>query len=144
MKRLRAAAAAILLLTSCTQDRPTSLSPTASSGPSMSETPGAPAAPSNLEARRVWNQIDLTWTDNSDNESSFKIERCLGDYTCTNFAEIASVGPDVISYSDKRLAYDTEYAYRVRASNSQGDSPYSNSAAALTGGRRRRRGRLRT
>jgi hypothetical protein len=75
-------------------------------------------------------QIDLEWTDNADNETGFKIER--SKRVNTNFSEIATVGPDVTSYSDTTAKKNTLYYYRVRATNSYGDSPYSNEASAKT------------
>jgi hypothetical protein len=75
-------------------------------------------------------EIDLSWTDNSDNETEFKIERST-DAGIT-FTEIATVGANVTTYPDTGLAPSTTYAYRVRASNSTGDSDYSNTAIAIT------------
>jgi hypothetical protein len=76
-------------------------------------------------------QIDLAWTDNSDNESGFKIERCQGA-GCSNFAPLAQVGTDVVSYGDTGLTGNTTYRYRVYAFNAGGDSGYSNEAEATT------------
>jgi hypothetical protein len=76
-------------------------------------------------------QINLSWTDNSGNEDGFLIERCTGN-NCTNFAQIASVGANVTSYSNTGLAGNTFYNYRVRAFNAAGNSGYSNSAKAKT------------
>jgi fibronectin type 3 domain-containing protein len=93
--------------------------------------PAVPAAPSNLSATAVARtQIDLDWTDNADNETGFKIER--SKRVNTNFSEIATVGPDVTSFSDTTVKKNTLYYYRVRATNSYGDSPYSNEASAKT------------
>ena len=94
--------------------------------------PAPPAAPSDLVAAAAGSsRIDLTWTDNSDNESGFDIERCTGD-ACSSFANIASVGANVTSYSNTGLAASTTYRYRVRAKNSGGNSAYSNEAQATT------------
>jgi hypothetical protein len=85
-----------------------------------------PAAPSNLTATAVsTSQINLSWTDNSNNETGFKIERCEGN-ACTNFAEIAQVGANVTTFSDTGLSRNTRYRYRVRAFNGVGNSGYSN------------------
>ncbi|MDQ7054057.1 MAG: fibronectin type III domain-containing protein [candidate division KSB1 bacterium] len=49
--------------------------------------PNPPAAPSNLTATAVsTSQIDLSWTDNSNNEDGFKIERKDHgiDHVCRN------------------------------------------------------------
>jgi hypothetical protein len=91
-----------------------------------------PAAPSNLSASAVSStQINLTWTDNANNEDGFKIERCQGN-GCTNFTQIATVGANVTSFSNTGLSPGTRYSYRVRANNSAGDSGYSNTATART------------
>ena len=84
-----------------------------------------PVAPSNLNAvASSSSQIDLSWMDNSDNETGFEIER--------NSVLIATVGVNVTSYSDTGLAPFTTYTYCVNASNSAGDSGYSNEASATT------------
>jgi serine protease len=94
--------------------------------------PPAPAAPSNLQASAASSsQINLTWADNSSNETGFKVERCQGA-GCTNFAQIATTGAGVATYSNTGLAATTSYSYRVRATNAGGDSDYSNEASATT------------
>ncbi len=95
--------------------------------------PAPPAAPAALVATPALSspQVDLVWQDLSDNESGFDIERCAG-LTCSNFANIASVGANVTSYANTGLASSTSYTYRVRAKNSGGNSGYSNEATALT------------
>lgn len=76
-------------------------------------TTDSPVAPSSLSATRISEvQINLSWPDNSDDESSFKIERCVGS-GCENFAEIASVAANTVSYSNTGLERDTLYRYRV-------------------------------
>ena len=65
--------------------------------------PALPAAPTNLMAAAVSrSQINLAWTDNATNEDGFKIERCKGS-TCTNFAQIATVGANVTNVSRTRV-----------------------------------------
>jgi tripartite motif-containing protein 71 len=92
----------------------------------------ATAAPSNLSATAASSsQINLTWTDDAGNEQGFKIERCAGA-GCTNFAQIATAGANVTSYSNTGLTPSTSYTYRVRAYNTSGDSAYSNTASATT------------
>ena len=92
---------------------------------------GIPAAPTSLGAVAFSiSQIDLSWTDNSPNESGFKIERKTG--SGGSYAEIATVGADVTTYSDTGLTEGTNYFYRVRATNAVGDSAYSNEANATT------------
>jgi hypothetical protein len=94
--------------------------------------PEPPAAPSGLTATVISDsQINLAWTDNSNNETGFKIERCTGN-DCTDFEPIAEVGANVTNYSNTGLTASTTYTYRVLAYNSGGDSGYSNSASATT------------
>ena len=73
--------------------------------------------------------ITLTWTDQSNNEDIFKIERAQGAGT---FSQVATVGANITTYTNTGLAASTSYSYRVRASNSGGDSSYSNTASATT------------
>jgi hypothetical protein len=91
-----------------------------------------PAAPSNLTATAVsTTQINLSWTDNSNNETGFKIERCQGN-SCTNFVQIATTAANVTTFNNTGLTRNTRYRYRVRAFNAVGNSGYSNIAAART------------
>lgn len=92
--------------------------------------PTALAAPSNLIATAVsGTRIDLTWTDNSNNENGFKIERSPDGLT---FTEIATVGANVTTYSNTGLTCATFYQYRVRAYNANGNSAYSNTVKRRT------------
>jgi hypothetical protein len=89
-----------------------------------------PAAPSNLTATAVSSsRIDLSWTDNSNNETRFEIERSTDN---ASFTKIAEVGANVTSYSNTGLSRNTTYYYRVRACNGDGCSGYSNTASART------------
>jgi beta-glucanase (GH16 family) len=91
-----------------------------------------PAAPSDLGATTVSSsQIDLAWSDASNDETGFKIERATGG---SGFSEIDTVSADVNTYSDSGLAASTTYDYQVRAYNAHGNSAYSNSDGATTSG----------
>lgn len=108
--------------------------PTPEPTPTPTPAPTAPVAPSNLIATPVsTTQINLVWTDNSNNETGFTIERCTGN-GCTNFAPVpqSPVGADVTTFSDSGLVANTRYRYRVRAFNAIGNSAYSNIAQART------------
>jgi Divergent InlB B-repeat domain len=70
--------------------------------------------------------LTLTWQDNSTNEDGFKIERGVSG----SYAQIASVGPNIQSYTDMGLLAGTTYCYRVRAFNSSGVSSPSNESCA--------------
>jgi fibronectin type 3 domain-containing protein len=71
-------------------------------------------------------QLRLQWDDNSADETGFKIERAEG--TSGTFAQIATVGANVVAYTDTAVAEGKTYRYRVRAYNAAGNSPYSNLA----------------
>ncbi|MBK7906402.1 MAG: fibronectin type III domain-containing protein [Gemmatimonadetes bacterium] len=91
-----------------------------------------PNAPSGLAAATVsGTQVNLTWTDASDNESSFRIERCAGA-GCSTFVEVGSAAAGTPSYSDVGVTAGNDYQYRIRARNAVGNSGASNTAAAST------------
>ncbi|HVO92708.1 MAG TPA: hypothetical protein VMT22_07700, partial [Terriglobales bacterium] len=77
-------------------------------------------------------QLQLTWVDNSTNETGFNIERKTG--TGGAFAQIASVGADVTSYTDATLADGNTYCYRVYAFNTAGNSPSTPEVCGTTAG----------
>lgn len=89
------------------------------------------APPSGLGATPVsTSRIDLNWTDNSNNETGFAIERRFGGGV---WSKIANVGANVTAYINNALKNGVTYYYRVRAVVSgQGTSTYSNEASATT------------
>jgi hypothetical protein len=90
-----------------------------------------PAAPTDLIANVASStQVNLFWTDNANNETGYKVERKLG--SGGSFAELAALPAGSTAYSSTGLSANTQYVYRVRASNSAGDSAYSNEANATT------------
>lgn len=92
-----------------------------------------PNAPSNLTAQAYSRtQINLTWQDNSNNETGFKIERGRKQGNSIIYSQIATVGANATTYSDTGLSPNTMYYYRVRAYNGAGNSAYSNTASAKT------------
>lgn len=95
--------------------------------------PTAPAAPTLLSATStVGLQINLAWQDNSNNETSFKIERSPDG--STGWTQIDTTATNITTYANIGLASATQYCYRVRASNGIGDSAPSNVSCATTPG----------
>lgn len=89
-----------------------------------------PGVPSNLSASAVSSsQIDLTWTDTTDTESGFQIERATGSGA---FALVTTTSANITLYHDSGLAPNTAYRYRVRATGPGGNSDYSNIAVRAT------------
>ena len=89
-----------------------------------------PTAPTNLKAAPMTSSsIALTWTDNSGNETGFKIERSRDG---VSFSQIGTVGTNVTTFTDPNAIWRLTYYYRVRAYNAGGNSAYSNTVAAAT------------
>lgn len=90
------------------------------------------SAPSSLSATVLTSSsIQLRWRDNSNDESAFKIERKIGP---TSWRQIATIGRNVTSFKDSGLGHETTHRYRIRATNSKGNSSYSNESTAKTFG----------
>jgi alpha-tubulin suppressor-like RCC1 family protein len=89
-------------------------------------------APSNLSATAIsFTQINLSWSDNSNNEDGFEIWRSIPP-TNTDYSLLATVPSGMLSYSDTSVTSSNIYYYRVRAYNTIGDySVYSNEANAF-------------
>jgi hypothetical protein len=94
---------------------------------------GATAGTDSPADRNV-HPVHLTWSDTSDNESNFLIERCDqvqlvskdGTATCTGtWRTVATVSANTTEYIDKTAATNHSYIYRVKAVNSQGSSGYT-------------------
>ena len=100
--------------------------------------PLAPAAPSGLAAIAFapeW--INMTWSDNSNNEAGFKVERCSGTAAfCAahpgSWTQIAQTDSNIDYYGDAGLPASSTFSYRVRAFNVTAHSAYSNSSTATT------------
>lgn len=97
-----------------------------------------PSAPGQLNAAAVSStQVDLTWRDNSNNESAFKIERLSpggsGPFVSANvWVLVATVESELTSYSDKSVIGASAYSYRISATNNMGDSAVSSVVTVTT------------
>jgi uncharacterized protein (TIGR02145 family) len=90
-----------------------------------------PESPTNLiVTAAAATQINLSWTDNSSNETGFKIQRKTGS---ESFAFVGEVNANVFTYSDTGLSPNTTYFYKVFSYNSAGNSAVSsNEVTAVT------------
>ncbi len=88
-------------------------------------------APTGLTATAAsGSSISLRWVDTNTSESSTAIEWSTNG---TTFAQIATVGQNVTTYSSTGLSSGVLYYYRVRAlGNGSNASPYSSVASAKT------------
>lgn len=88
--------------------------------------------PSDLTATATSaNVVVLRWTDNSANESGYRIER--QDLATGVFALLANVPTNSNEFTDVNLNPDTQYTYRVSAIGLAGNTAvYTSSASALT------------
>ena len=91
-------------------------------------------APSGLSSFAAsFDRVDLSWTDNSTDETAFHIERSMnGD---SLWQEVGTVGPNITSYQDTGLECETTYYHRVRAYRAGDDkyTDYSNVISVTTG-----------
>jgi len=80
-------------------------------------------------------RIDVSWQDNSSNETGFEVHRSTSGASGA-FALLASKGAGVASHSDLGLAPSTQYCYKVRAFRTTGGqtgySEFSTAACATT------------
>jgi hypothetical protein len=94
-----------------------------------------PEAPADLVAMKSpvspKTTIDVHWTDQSDVEAGFRVERCTGS-GCTDFVFIEQVGANATSVHNFDLPGGVTFRYRVQAFNDVGASAYSNEAEAST------------
>lgn len=93
-----------------------------------------PARPTALSAKPTSSsRVVLGWSDNSGNESGFRVERKAG--ACASplpWVRIATRPADATSHVNTGLTPATVYSYRLQAYGAAGASGYSNCAAATT------------
>jgi hypothetical protein len=95
-----------------------------------------PNAPDNITAAVSTGKVTLNWRVNSNNgtaqdDTAIIVERCTGTApVClaapqSGFSEIASTAAHASTYTDSTASAGTIYTYRVRATNSSGNSAYA-------------------
>ncbi|MBN2442463.1 MAG: Ig-like domain-containing protein, partial [Spirochaetales bacterium] len=94
----------------------------------VSHPAAVPAEPSHLETIPLSaTRMKLSWSDNSDDENGFIVERRTKDCGYRIVAAISRNNPGfIIEQQDTDLLPGTEYMYRVSAYNIYGNSGYSN------------------
>lgn len=113
------------------------------------QNPGSTSTFPPLEPSDVWFQLLstdttqglLTWSDNSDNETSFDLAFSVAPYSACNLIDdsfwILTSPPrpqDATSYLANSLASNTQYCWRIRATNSAGSSAWTYSNPVTTPG----------
>jgi hypothetical protein len=90
-----------------------------------------PDAPTGVSAIAIGaHSIAVVWTDNSDDETGFEIERSSDGIVWGE--RRAGVNPNATSWTDTGLPPLTTYYYRVRAEGVGPDSPWAEDTAATT------------
>lgn len=87
-------------------------------------------APNHLVALAEGHSIQLSWTDNSNNEDGFDVERKIG--SGGNWQKIATVGTNITSFADNVNTTNQNYYYRVSAFKGTNHSSPSNEYYAIT------------
>jgi PKD repeat protein len=93
-------------------------------------TTNPPAAPSNLTAGASGTSVNLSWTDNANNETSQSVYMATGN---GSFSKIGDVGANAVAAMVNGFTAGT-YRFYITASNSAGSSSGSNIATATVSG----------
>ncbi|MBL0358033.1 MAG: fibronectin type III domain-containing protein [Chitinophagaceae bacterium] len=93
--------------------------------------PTPPVAPSNLVATPAGtSSINLTWADNSTNETGFVLMQ--SSTSGGIFNKLITIPANTTSYTDVGLGSSATYYYKIQATNAGGNSTWSNQANATT------------
>lgn len=91
-----------------------------------------PAQPSNLLASSPAPfTVNLSWTDNSNNETGFKIERASDEQFTQNLTTFTTEAN--VTVCQDSIVPGGRYYYRIQAYNTAGNSPFSNAANIVVG-----------
>ena len=89
-------------------------------GPVTGTTPTTPAAPSNLQVGTLGTtMVTLTWQDNANNETGYKITRQLES---NESFQVATLAAGATSYTDNNVLAGAAYQYTISAFNLAGPS----------------------
>jgi hypothetical protein len=73
--------------------------------------------------------LTVNWNDNAANETNYVVERSSDG---TNFTVLATLGANATTYNDAGLTPNTQYYYRVKATNASESSVYTSNASVTT------------
>ncbi|NJK84914.1 MAG: fibronectin type III domain-containing protein [Bacteroidales bacterium] len=73
--------------------------------------------------------VVLSWTDSSDDEAGFQLERAESG---SQFEKIATLGQNITEYTDVNLKPGTTYFYRIRSYSFIAHSKFSNQVSVTT------------
>ena len=91
-----------------------------------------PDAPINaLAVKENFDHVEISWTDNSTDETGFRIERSTNG---SSFAELGEVASNVTSFTDNTVAPGNTYAYRVASLTTGGYSKFSKTETVIITG----------
>ncbi|MEL6560436.1 MAG: FG-GAP-like repeat-containing protein [Bacteroidota bacterium] len=94
------------------------------------EPPPAPEAPTDLtEIYTGYRTVSFSWTDNSDIETNYIVERSADNSAFTTVAELDA---NQTTYQDETVAQETTYFYRVKAENERIASGFTNTIEVTT------------
>ena len=96
------------------------------SEPSNVSCTGIPAAPSDLSATVVSQNVQLAWPDNSSIEDGYEVWRSSGGVS----SRIATLPANATAYTDVSVPTDVVLTYQLRATRDGGVSQLSNAASA--------------
>ncbi len=80
--------------------------------------------PTDMTISQNGSSISIGWTDNSTDETGFKINKRTSSET--TYTSLTTTEADVVTYTDSSVTEGTTYFYAVSAVNSNGDSRFSN------------------
>ncbi len=83
----------------------------------------APAIPTQIKVTATaYNKINITWTDNSNNETGFEVYRASS--STGTYSIVTTTGANVVSFTDSTVQAATTYFYKVQAINLYGGSGF--------------------
>ena len=92
----------------------------------------APSAiPANFAASAIGSSANLSWSNNATNEAAYRLERSING---ADFAEIATIGANLTSFTNVGLNFVNAYYYRFRSWNNAGYSDYTPIASLTPSG----------